>query len=162
MEKLRKAAAEVCATGQSREIALAFTQAEANAQGARLLAQTEMPPDIPAEIKGVYIDFKPGNTVLTEIEAAALVLTFKIKVESQVGIKDGKPTVAVTKVSFGFLPSSLKDRIAGLVRQKTEALLRQVTDTELGCDGKKVDAVYTNINIQEEEAVVTIQLKLRA
>ena len=163
IENLRKAIAEVCATGESKEVTMVFTEAEANDQAAKLLTQTEMPEELPLEIKNVYIDFQAGNNVLTEVETATSGLTVTIKVKAQVGIEEGKPAVEVTDVSLGLLPlpESLKDEIAGLARQKTEDLLDQLTEAELGDNGK-VDLEYTDINVQEEKVAITVIIKPRA
>ncbi|GAG18095.1 unnamed protein product, partial [marine sediment metagenome] len=112
MESLQKDIADVCATNESKEVTLVFSETEANNQAAKLLAQTEIPEDIPLEIESVYIDFQSDNNVLTEARSV-IYNRFKvtIKVKAQVGIEDGKPEVKVTSISFGFvpLPKPLKD-----------------------------------------------------
>jgi len=158
IENLMKAIADVCAGGEAREVTLVFSEKEANEQAAELIAQTEIPEDIPLEIKNIRIDFQPGNSVLAEIETVAMgFLQATVKVKSQVGIAEGKPTVAVTEINFGIipLPDSLKDRIADLVKERIEDLLNQLTETGLGCDGE-VALAYKDIDIQEEEATITV------
>ena len=156
---LQEAVAEVIASGESKEVTLVITEAEANEQAATLLTQATMPEDIPLELKGVQIDFQTGNNVLTEIEAIIYGFTGKIKVKSHVGIEEGRPAVEVTDVSVP-LPG-VKDKIAGLIEQKTEDLLDQLTTAALGPD-QDVDLEYKDINIQEEEATITVIIKPKA
>ena len=156
LEKLRKAIADVGATGESKEITLVFTETEANDLAETLLVQIEMPEDIPLQITKVHIDFQTGNNVVTEAETALLTL----KVTSHVSIEEGKPAVEVTDINLP-LPKSLKDKITILVREKTVALLDQLTQAELGSDGE-VDLEYTDIDIQEEELTITLLIKPRA
>jgi len=163
IESLMEAIAAVCADGEAREVTLVLSEKEANAQASELIVQTEVPEDIPLEIKDIYIDFQPGNSVLTEIDAVALgSLQATVKVKSQVDIIEGKPAVAVTEINFGFIPLSgaLKDRIAGLVREKIEDLLNQLTETGLVCD-REIGLVYQDIDIQEEEAAITVLIQLK-
>ena len=164
VENVREAMTDVRDTGEAEEVTLIFTEAEANEQAAKLMGQVEMPEDIPLEIKNVHIDFQPGNNVLTEVETTipSISLTVDIKVKSRVGVKEGKPTVEVTDISFlgsDLLPQSLKDRINGLVIRETEGLLDQLTQVALGSN---VDVEYKEINIQEETASITVVIKPRA
>ena len=153
IEKLRNAIAEVGATGESQEVTLLFTETEANAMAAVLLVQFEMPEDIPLQIENVNIDFQKENTVVTEAETALLTL----KVTSHVSIEEGKPAVEVTDINLP-LPQSLKDQIAVLVREKTVALLDQLTRSALDNNGE-VELEYTDIAIQEEDLTITLLLK---
>ena len=160
LEKLRKAIADVGATGESKEITLVFTETEANDLAETLLVQIEMPEDIPLQITKVHIDFQTGNNVVTEAETAASGLTITLKVKSHVSIEEGKPAVEVTDINLP-LPKSLKDKITVLVREKTVALLDRLTQAELG-DNEKVDLEYIDIDIQEEELTITLLIKPRA
>ena len=164
MENLREAIADVCATGESREVTVVFTETEANDQAAKRLAQTEIPEDIPLEVSSVRIDFQTDNNLLTEAKTVAYgFIKFTIKVKAQVSIEAGKPRVDVTKVSFGFvsLPKLLKDRITGLITQQIDGLLSQITGAQLGCNGK-VDLEFADIATQESTATVTVIVKPRA
>lgn len=164
MENLREDIADVCATGESREVTLVFTETEANNQAAKRLAQTEIPEDIPLEVSSVHIDFQTDNNLLTEAKTVAYgFIKFTIKVKAHVGIEEGRPRVEVTKVSFGFvpLPKPLKDRITGLITQQIDDLLSQITGAELGCNGK-VEIEFVDIAIQESAATVTVIIKPRA
>ena len=161
LENLREAIADVCATGESREVTLVFTETEANEQAAKQLAQTEIPEDIPLEVSSVHIDFQTDNNLLTEAKTVAYgFIKFTIKVKAQIGIEEGKPRVDVTKISFGFvpLPKPLKDRITGLITQQIDGLLSQITGAELGCNGK-VNIEFVDIAIQESTTTVTVIIK---
>jgi len=161
IENLREAIADVCATGESREVTVVFTETEANDQAAKRLAQTEIPEDIPLEVSSVRIDFQTDNNLLTEAETVAYgFIKFTIKVKAQVSIEAGKPRVDVTKVSFGFvpLPELLKDRITGLITQQIDGLLSQITGAQLGCNGK-VALEFVDIATQESTVTVTMIVK---
>ena len=161
IEKLRETIEDVYVSGESREITLVFTEVEANEEAVKLVAQAEVPKDIPLEIKGVHVDFQTDNNVLTEAETIAFgSFPVKIKVKSQVSIVEGEPTVEVTDVNFGFvpLPSSLKDRITDFVEQTIGDLLARFTETELGA---KTTLEFTEIDIQEEEVTIRVIIKPR-
>ena len=164
IEDFIKAIADVSATGESKEVTLVFTEAEVNDQAAMLLAQVEIPEDIPLEVKSVHIDFQTDNNLVTEAETTTYVLGatvgVTIKVKTQVGVKEGKPDVEITDVSFGFipLPETLKDRIVAVITQKIDELLVQLTETGIGGNGK-VDLEFKDINVQEEEMTITVIIK---
>ena len=160
VETFAQAIAEVSAIGESQEVILTFTEAEVNEQAAKLLTQVEMPEDIPMEIKGVRVDLQTGNNLATEAEVFAYGIGVTLQVKTQVSIKEGKPDVAVTDVSFGnpFLDAILKDRVTELITQKMDDLLIKLTETEIGGSGK-VDLEFKAIDIQEEEMTVTVMIK---
>ncbi len=92
VEYLKKAIDAVCATGESKEVTIVFSETEANNQAAKLLAQAEIPEDIPLEIEGVHIDFQSDNNVLTEARSVIYNRNkVTIKIKTQVGIVEGKP-----------------------------------------------------------------------
>lgn len=164
LENLREAIADVCATGESREVTLVFTETEANNQAAKRLAQAEIPEDIPLEVSSVHIDFQTDNNLLTEAKTVAYgFIKFTIKIKAQVDIEEGKPRVEVTRVSFGFvpLPKPLEDRITGLITQQIDDLLSQITGAETGCNGK-VNLELKDISIQESTATIIVLIKPRA
>ena len=158
---LTDAITDAAASGESQEIIMIISEAEANATAAEMLTLVEVPGDIPLEIISVSVDFKPGNIVLTTIETnIQVVLSFNIDVEvtSQVDVTDGKPAVAITDINFtgsALLPQSLKDQITGYFTQQIEDVLTQVTEVDVG-GGEKVILEYKDINIQEDEATVTV------
>lgn len=160
---LEQAINNIATTGQSQEVTLTITESEANVQAAAMLTSATMPPDVPLEIKGVKIDFKPGNIILAEIDTvlhAVISLSVKVNVQMQVGIQAGKPTASVTDVSFtgsSLLPPSAKDQITSLITQQIDQLITQLTTAELA--GGKVVLEYTKINIQETSAAVTVLVK---
>ncbi len=160
LQDLMKAVNEAIATGKSQEVKLVVTEAEANAQAASLLTQAQMPQDVPLEIKGAHVDFKPGNTVLIDLETTALGLPVTIKVNAQVSVKDNKPAVDVANINFGLipLPQSLKDQASNLIKQAITDLLDQMTTVSLG-PNQKVILEYKDINIQESQATITVLIK---
>jgi len=159
----QQAIADVCQSGESQKVTLVFTEAEANEQAAILLTQTEIPGDIPLEIESVHIDFQADNKVETEVKSVIYGVKATIKVKAKVSIKEGRPEVEITEVNFGFvlLPKPLKDKIIEFVSQKIDALLNQLTETEIGCEGK-VDLEFTNIDIQESQVTISIIVKPKA
>lgn len=163
IESLKQAIANVCTTGVSEELTLVFTETEANDQAARLLATTEMPPDIPLEIESAHIDFQADNNVLVEVKTVIYGFKPTIKVKAQVGIEQGKPEVEISDISFGFipLPKPLKDRIVDLITQKTDDLQSRFTEGGIGCDGK-IDLEFTNMNVQQEKVTITVIIKPKA
>jgi len=162
VENFMQAIADVSATGESKEVTLVFTEAEVNEQAAKLLSQVEMPEDIPIEIRSVYIDLKADNNIVAEVETVTYDIGVTIKVKTQVGVKEGKPDVEVTDVSFGnpLLDALLKDRITALITQKIDDLLVQLTEAEIGGDG--VASEFKDINTQEEEVTITVIIKPKA
>ena len=162
VENFMQAIADVSATGESKEVTLVFTEAEVNEQAAKLLSQFEMPEDIPIEIRSVYIDLKADNNIVAEVETVTYGIGVTIKVKTQVGVKEGKPDVEVTDVSFGnpLLDALLKDRITALITRKIDDLLVQLTEAEIGGDG--VAQEFKDINTQEEEVTITVIIKPKA
>jgi len=159
LETIKEAAAEVGATGQSKEITLTFSEAEVTQQAAKRLAQVEIPQDIPLEIESVHIDFQPDN-VLTE--AGSIIydkIKVTIKVKAEVGINEGKPDVEITSISFGFipLPGPLKDKIADFISQKTDAL-QNLIEAELESGGT-VELEFKIIKIEESKMTITLLVK---
>lgn len=156
----RQSVVDVAATGESKELTLVFTEAEVNDHAAKILTQVEMPEDIPLEVKSVHIDLQPNNNLLTEAETTILGLGVTLKAGTQVSIKEGKPDVAITEVSFGFIPipGPIKDRITAFITQKTDDLLVQLTETATGDNGK-VDLEFKEVNIQEEKVTITVLIK---
>jgi len=163
IENLKKIIADVCATGESKEITLVFTETEANNQAAKLVAQAEIPEDIPLDIESVHIDFQPDNNVLTEARSV-IYNRFKvtIKIKAMVDIEEGKPEVEVTSISFGFvpLPKPLKDKISDFITQKIDSL-QSLAEAELGGNGK-IDLEFRNIKIQDSKVTITLLIKPRA
>ena len=154
--------ANVSASGESQEVTLVFTEAEVNEQAAKLLTQVEIPEDIPLEVNSVSIDLQPDNNLLTEAETTILGLGVTLKAGSQVSIRDGKPEVTITDVSFGFipLPGAVKDKIVAFITQKTDALLVQLTEATLGADG--IDLEFKEVNTQEDKVTITVLIKKAA
>jgi len=160
-EDLQKAIADVCATGESQEVTLVFTETEVNDQAEKLLAQSEIPEDIPLEIKSVHVDFQTDNNLVTEIGTVTYGFNVTIKVNAQVGIEGGKPEVQVTDVSFGLvpLPEPLKDTITDLITQNIDDLLSQLTEVEIDCSEREIDLEFTDVNTQPDRITFTVLIK---
>ncbi len=161
METLKQTIADVYDTGEAKEITLVFTEAEANTQAAKRLAQTELPEDIPLEIDSVHIDFQTANNVETEVRVS-YGFKFTIKVKAQVDVKEGRLEIKVTEVNFGFVPllKPIKDRIMELITEKinfNDSLVRLI-EVETGSKGK-VDLEFTNITIHPNKIAITIIVK---
>jgi uncharacterized protein YpmS len=160
IEDFIKAMADVSASGESKEVTLVLTEAEVNQQAAMVLAQAEIPEDIPLEIKSVHLDLQADNNLVNEVETVTYGFEVTIKVKTKVGVKEGKPDVEITDVSFGFipLPAAVKDKIVDFLKQKIDDSLVQLTETGIGGNGK-VDLEFKDINVQEEDITITVIIK---
>lgn len=154
-----QAVADVLASGESQKVTLVFTEAEVNEEATKLLSQVEIPEDIPLEIKSVHIDLQPDNNLLTEAETTILGFGVTLKANAQVSIREGKPEVDITKVSFGAIPipGAIKDAVVGFITQQTDDLLVQLTKPAIGGDG--IDLEFQEINTQEDKVTITILVK---
>lgn len=159
MENLRKVIADVSSTSEAQELTLVFTEAEVNEQAAKRLTSTEISEDLPMEINSVHVDLKTGNNIVAKIGAVIFGFTGTVKIESQVGIEDGKPVAEVTDVSVP-LPG-VKETISELAQQKIEELLDQLTGPEL-VGNEEVDLEYLEINTQEEDITIKLLAKPQA
>ncbi len=163
IEKLGEVIEGVSITGESRDVILVFTEAEANEQAVKLLSEIKIPEDIPLKVRGVSVDFQADNNVLTVVETTAFGFGFlpaKIKVKSKVDSEAGELIVEVTEVNFWFvrLPGSLKDRVAGFIGQLIGDLLERFTKTE---SSSKTTLEFDGINIQEERVTFRIRITPR-
>lgn len=161
IESLKEAVAEVCTTGECKEVALVITETEANNKAAELMAAAQIPADIPLEIESVHLDFQPDNTVCVEAQSV-LYGKFKatIRATAQVNIKEGEPKVEIAKISFGFIPmpQSLRERIVSLVAEKIGELKSQLIEAETGCNGK-VNLEFKDISIRHDDLTVTVVIE---
>ncbi|MBA7638073.1 hypothetical protein ES703_45724 [subsurface metagenome] len=160
IENFKQAIADVYATGESQEVILVLTEAEINEQAGKRVTQFGVPGDIPLEVKSVYIDLQTDNNLVTEVGATSYGIEVTIKVETRVGVKEGKPSVEVTDISSGnpLLDAVLKDKFIELIAQNTGDLLVQLIEGETGSAGK-VDLEFTDITVQKEEITFTIIIK---
>jgi hypothetical protein len=151
--------ADVYASGESQEVTLVLTEDEVNDQAAIMLAQTEIPEDIPLEIKSIYIDLQPDNNLLVEAETTILGIGATLKATSQVSISEGKPKVDITKVSFGVIPTpgAVKDAVVNFITQRTDELMAQATQATVGGDG--IDLEFKKITTQEDKVTITMLVK---
>ena len=155
----RQTIADVSATGESQEVTLVFTEADVNAQAARILTQVEIPEDIPLEIKSVRIDLQADNNLLMEAETAILGFGATLEARAQVSTKEGEPDIAITDVGFGSIPipGTLKDQIVTFITQKMDEILVQMTESAVG--GQEIDLEFKDINVQEEKVTITVIVK---
>ena len=162
MEDFKTAIAEVCATGESKEVTLVITEAEANNLAAQMLAQAKIPEDLPLEIRSVNLDFEADNNVAAEIGGVAYGFKVTIKSRAQVGVEGGKPKVEVTEINFGFipLPQAIKDKIIVYITQEIENSLSQLTETTIDCDGT-IGLEFQDITVQPSKMTVTVMIRPR-
>lgn len=160
IEGFRQAIDRVCASGQSQEVSLVFSEAEANEQAGKLLATTVIETDIPLEITGVKIYFKDDNRVLAEIRAAIYGIKATIKTETSVTIRDGEPALEITHLGFGFLPlpGLVKDKVAQIIRQKLDELKARYGSAQMSCEGN-IKLEFTDIDIRQGEAALTLTIR---
>ncbi len=160
IENFKQAIADVYASGASKEVTLVLTEAEINQQAGKRVTQFEMPGDIPLEVKSVHIDLQTDNNLVTKVGATSYGIEVTIDIKTKVGVKEGKPSVEVTDISSGnpLLDAVLKDKFIELIAQNTGDLLVQLIEGETGGAGK-VDLVFTDINIQQEQMTFTIIIK---
>ncbi len=150
----RQAVVEVADTGESREVILTFTEAEITEQADKIMTRMEIPADIPLEIKGVSIDLQPGNNMLTIADTTILGFDAKLKVNTGVSIRAGRPDISINEVSFGMIPvpGMVKEKIVALISQQTDRML--VVLTEAGTGG--VDLEFIDMTIDEDMLSVTV------
>ncbi|MEE8318525.1 MAG: hypothetical protein V3R36_02675 [Dehalococcoidales bacterium] len=150
----RQAVAEVAATGESREVILTFTEAEMTEQANRVMTRMEIPADIPLEIKGATIDLQPGNNMLTVADTTILGFDASLKVNTGVGIRDGRPDISVNDISFGMIPvpGAVKEKITALISQQTDQMLVALTEAETG----GVDLEFIDMTTDEDTLSITV------
>ena len=155
----RQTVADVLASGESQEVTLVFTEAEINDQAAIMLARTEIPEDIPLEIKSIHIDLQPDNNLLIEAKTTILGFGVTLKATGQVSIREGKPKVDITKVSFGAIPipGAIKDAVVKFITQRTDELMVQLTQATAGGEG--IDLEFKEITTQEDKVTITVLVK---
>jgi hypothetical protein len=150
---------DVYASGESQEMTLVFTEDEVNDQAAIMLAQTEIPEDIPLEIKSIHIDLQPDNNLLVEAKTTILGFGATLKATSRVSISEGKPKVDITKVSFGaiLIPAAIKDAVVKFITQRTDEMMVQSTQATVG--GAGIDLEFKEITTQEDKVTITVLVK---
>ncbi len=150
----RQAVAEVAATGESREVILTFTEAEMTEQANRVMTRMEIPADIPLEIKGATIDLQPGNNMLTVADTTILGFDASLKVNTGVGIRDGRPDISVNDISFGMIPvpGAVKEKITALISRQTDRMLVALTEAETG----GVDLEFIDMTTDEDTLSITV------
>ena len=150
---------DVYASGESQEMTLVFTEDEVNDQAAIMLAQTKIPEDIPLEIKSIHIDLQPDNNLFIEAKTNVLGFGATLKATSQVSIREGKPKVDITKVSFGAIPipGAIKDAVVKFITQRTDELMVQSTQATAG--GAGIDLEFKEITTQEDKVTITVLVK---
>lgn len=150
----RQAVIEVAATGESREVILTFTEAEITEQADGVMSRMEIPADIPLEIRGASIDLKPGNNMLTVADTTILGFEASLKVNTGVGIRDGRPDISVNDINFGMIPvpGAVKEKITALISQQTDRMLVALTEAETG----GVDLEFIDMTTDEDTLSITM------
>ncbi len=158
IERLRGVAREVSDSGQPQEINLSLTEAELNEEAGRLLAQGRAAGEVPLDISGVSADLQPEGIITTGVDAKALNISFRIKVRARVGVKDGKPVINIEDIEVPLILSSFKDMIGEYVRQKTEGMLAELSQSVLDGNGGVV-AEFIEISTTDQELISRLVLK---
>lgn len=132
IKSLEQAINQVRATGQPQEATLVLTEAEVNDQASQALTQGSQSRDF--KVLSVRIDLKPGNALSAELQAQALGFTIPIKVNMNIGVKDGKPAVSIADINFGRLlvPQTMKDQIAAAIAQSIDNLMVEMMQGGVG------------------------------
>lgn len=132
IKSLEQAINQVRATGQPQEATLVLTEAEVNDQASQALTQGSQSRDF--KVLSVRIDLKPSNALSAELQAQALGFTIPIKVNMNIGVKDGKPAVSIADINFGRLlvPQTMKDQIAAAIAQSIDNLMVEMMQGGVG------------------------------
>jgi len=131
IKSLEQTIEQVRTTGQPQEVTIVLTEAEVNAQ-AQSLAQGLQSAEF--KVLSVRIDLQPNNALSAELQAQALGFTIPIRVNMNIGVKDGKPAVSITGINFGMLPvpQTMKDQIAAAIAQSIDNLMVEMTQGGVG------------------------------
>jgi hypothetical protein len=142
-------------TGQPQEVTIVLTEAEVNAQ-AQSLAQGQQSAEF--KVLSVRIDLQPNNALSAELQAQALGFTIPIRVNMNIGVKDGKPAVSITGINFGMLPvpQTMKDQIAAAIAQSIDNLMVEMTQ---GGVGAGVAFEVRSITIKETDMTIVALVK---
>ena len=155
IKSLEQTIEQVRTTGQPQEVTIVLTEAEVNAQ-AQSLAQGLQSAEF--KVLSVRIDLQPNNALSAELQAQALGFTIPIKVNMNIGVKDGKPVVSITGINFGMLPvpPTMKDQIAAAIAQSIDSLMVEMTQ---GGVGAGVAFEVRSITIRETDMTIVALVK---
>jgi len=155
IKSLEQTIEQVRTTGQPQEVTIVLTEAEVNAQ-AQSLAQGLQSAEF--KVLSVRIDLQPNNALSAELQAQALGFTIPIKVNMNIGVKDGKPVVSITGINFGMLPvpPTMKDQIAAAIAQSIDSLMVEMTQ---GGVGAGVAFEVWSITIRETDMTIVALVK---
>jgi hypothetical protein len=157
LKDLEQVIIEVRTSDQPQEVTIVLTEAEVNAQASQSLTQQQQSGDF--KVLSVRIDLKPNNNMVSELQAQALGFTIPIKVNMTVGVKDGKPAVTISDISFGMLPvpQTMKDQIAAAIANNIDDLVMQMTQQGVGGGG--VIFEFKSITIRESDMTIVALVK---
>jgi hypothetical protein len=156
IKSLEQTIEQVRTTGQPQEVTIVLTEAEVNAQ-AQSLAQGLQSAEF--KVLSVRIDLQPNNALSAELQAQALGFTIPIRVNMNIGVKDGKPAVSITGINFGVplpVPQTMKDQIAAAIAQSIDSLMVEMTQ---GGVGAGVAFEVRSITIRETDMTVAALVK---
>jgi hypothetical protein len=155
IKSLEQTIEQVRTTGQPQEVTIVLTEAEVNAQ-AQSLAQGLQSAEF--KVLSVRIDLQPNNALSAELQAQALGFTIPIRVNMNIGVKDGKPAVSITGINFGMLPvpQTMKDQIAAAIAQSIDNLMVEMTQ---GGVGAGVAFEVRSITIRETDMTIVALVK---
>ncbi len=153
LKSLEEAIEKVRATGQAQEVTITLTEAEVNAHASQSITQGTQSGDF--KVTSVKIDLKPNNVMMAELQAQALGFTVPIKVNMGISVKDDRPAVTVTDISFGLMPvpQSMKDQIAAAIAESIDNLVVEMTQSVAGSD---VELEFKAITIKETDMTIVV------
>jgi uncharacterized protein YpmS len=156
LKGLEEAIEKARATGQAQEVTITLTEAEVNAQASQSITQGTQSGDF--KVTSVKIDLKQNNIMSAELQAQALGFTIPIKVNMGVSVKDAKPAVSVTDISFGLMPvpQSMKDQIAAAIADSIDDLVVEMTENAAGED---VELEFRSISTKETDMTMVVLVK---
>jgi len=153
LKSLGEAIEKVRATGQAQEVTINLTEAEVNAQASQSITQETQSCDY--KVASVKIDLKSNNIMSAELQAQALGFTVPIRVNMSVSVKDDRPAVTVTDISFGLIqvPQSMKDQITATIASSIDNLVVEMTRSVAGSD---VALEFEAITIKETDMTIVV------
>ncbi|MBI2869326.1 MAG: hypothetical protein HYX96_05830 [Chloroflexi bacterium] len=156
IEDFRRSALEACASGQDKELSLSFTEQEINEQASYMLRQSQAGGEVPLDIRRGHIDLQPGGNFVTEVEAAAMNISFNITVKSRLTIQSGKLNIETLDIQMPVLLASFKEQIGLAIRMKTQEVLAQIDAVGLECAQGRLEVKYLTVSTGDQDLDVNV------
>ena len=92
--------------------------------------------------------------MLTVADTTILGFEASLKVNTGVGIRDGRPDISVNDINFGMIPvpGAVKEKITALISQQTDRMLVALTEAETG----GVDLEFIDMTTDEDTLSITM------